>query len=301
MTPDQKRIDKGLYWGRAWSLVEGCTPVSPGCDHCWAAKAAHMRQFNPNEKVARANSGLTTDEGEWNGAVRFREDRLNLPGHRYIPTVYSIWNDLFHPDVPEALLDAAFNVMVTCEHHHFLVLTKRAQRMRDFCVQYDDGIELPDNIWLGVTVESQEYVSRIEPLLQTPAAVRWVSVEPMLGPVDLSEYLLPSLRCDGCGASPLWTGAGETHEIYHNIEDPPEYCGVFCEQPAIDWVVCGGESGPGARPMDVAWARDLRNQCEDARVPFWMKQMGGHPNNTARFEDIPEDLRIREFPNETPT
>jgi protein gp37 len=138
-------------------------------------------------------------------------------------------SDLFHDDVPLPFIEAVFGVMVATRQHIYQVLTKRADRLN----QIAPGLPWPANTWMGVSVESADYLDRIDRLRDTPAKVKFLSLEPLLGP-------LPSLDLTG-----------------------------------IDWVIVGGESGPGARPMDPAWVRDIRDQCLDARVPFHFKQWGG--------------------------
>ena len=108
----QKRIDAGLYWDRAWGLVEGCSPVSPGCDHCWAGAQAHIRACQKNEKIKTANEGLTDDHGTFNGTVRFRHDLLDLPFETKKPTVWSIWTDLFHEGVQEKSISDAISISI---------------------------------------------------------------------------------------------------------------------------------------------------------------------------------------------
>ena len=426
------RIAKGMYWDRAWSLVGGCSKVSPGCDNCWSEKESHMRSSNPNDKVRSRHEGLT-DGGQWNGAIRLNSDNLDLPLRVKKPTVWAVWNDLFHEDVPFEYIDRAFAVMSMSQHHVFLLLTKRPERMlkylsnpitphsavriadeirwkkeaesipyriepvpgfpdylidnhgtvfskhgssvcvwcgennegfakRKYCsqkckekAQYQErmGRELPfetrpqpmspddgedghmrvmlyrdgksyrelvhrivltvfdrlpsegeegmhsdgnprhnhianlswgtqsdnwkdrlrhgkdvangrvkgeyhglswplPNVFCGVTAENQEQADiRIPILLQIPAAVRYVSVEPMLGPVNTTKYLTQP-----------------TPTAYRMLSSK-----------GIDWVICGGESGPGARPMHPDWARSLRDQCQATGVPCFFKQWGEWKGN----------------------
>lgn len=255
-----ERIAKGLYWDRAWSLVRGCTKVSEGCRHCWAERESHMRTFNPNEKVKAQYAGLTDGDGRFNGQIRLMEKNLDLPLHVRKPTVWAVWNDLFHEDVPELFILKAFAVMAEAPQHTFLILTKRPELMHevlnsptvanDVWLMTNTGLDgskplwpLP-NVWLGTTTENQEQADkRIPILLQIPAAFRFVSIEPMLGPVDISIYLY----------------SGWTEPPYDDI---------------INWVVCGGESGPGARSMHPEWVRSLRDQCQAAGTAFFFKQWG---------------------------
>ena len=165
------------YWDRAWSLVEGCTPCSPGCDHCWSAAMA--ARFGKSDD-------LVSEAGAYSGRVVFRGDRLHIPYNARKPAVWSIWTDLFHEDVDPDNIAAAFDMMRMAHDQTFLVLTKRAKRMFEFL----DGTALKfPNVWLGVTVCNQaEADEKIPFLLETPAEHRFVSVEPMLEPIFLRRH-----------------------------------------------------------------------------------------------------------------
>jgi len=254
----------GIAWtDETWNPILGCSKVSSGCDHCYA-EAMAARFCKPWQPY----SGLIAS-GRWNGRVHVVEERLRDPIRRKKPRKIFVnsMSDLFHGEIDEDTIDRIFAVMAICRHHTFQILTKRPHRMFEYLAGYGrlDNIydcwhefsggpmeaeawPLP-NVWLGVTAENQQTADeRIPLLLQTPAAVRFVSVEPMLGPVDLRPYLHRGLLAD------------------------PSEIGKFRDP--VDWVICGGESGPGARPMHQDWARGLRDQCQVARVPFLFKQWG---------------------------
>jgi len=256
-----------------------------------AARLARMGQWK-YQTVVSGNA--------WNGRVNYvdNSDELLAPiGWKPSRVFVCSMGDLFHDDVPDTTLDAVFATMALSPRSTFMLLTKRPLRMRDYILSrwaMDDsdrverapqwyqhvtwlldqgetllgrrwdrahaaaeGLDLAQplpNVWLGVTAEDQEHAeARIPVLLTTPAARRFVSVEPMLGPVNLHDYL-----------STTWLPVGEAH-----CTDP-----AAGRVPPLDWVICGGESGPGARPMHPDWARALRDQCRRAGVPFFFKQWG---------------------------
>ena len=217
----------------SWNPVTGCTPISSACDHCYARSIATRFTGTPS----------------WpNGfKVTCHPERLEQPLHWRKPGRVFLCSagDLFHEDVPEAFIARVFARMAACRQHTFQILTKRPERMLDIvnlaCRAVPEHWPLP-NVWLGVTAENQEMVdARIPLLLQVPAAVRFVSVEPMLGPLDLLDYL-------------PWGN-----------NDPAA---------KLDWVIAGGESGPHARPMHPDWVRSVRQQCTAAGVPFFFKGWG---------------------------
>lgn len=288
-----------IEWTDAtWNPVVGCTKVSTGCANCYAARLAATRLAHQ-----RSYAGLAylDDRGgaHWSGEVRYSEVRLTPPLDWRQPRRVFVCSmgDLFHESVPLEFIARVFNVMACAtlgcgkrhEHeaecwtgrpHTFQVLTKRPERMHEVlhalpdhfgnnwpgdaaaCVALEVGAWPLPNVWLGVTAENQETADeRIPMLINAPAAVRFVSCEPLLGPVDLTRY-------------------------------GKRYCVralSTCGEPALHWVICGGETGPGARPMDPDWARSLRDQCQGAGVPFFMKKMGGG-------RAVPDDLMVREWP-----
>lgn len=270
--------DTKIEWAdKVWNPVIGCTAVSPGCANCYAVSMAHRHASNP--KLGDTYHGLTVKHPNgivgWSGQVKCLSERLKQPLRWKQPSRIFVnsMSDIFHPDVPDKFIDKVFAVMAQAQHHVFQVLTKRPQRMREYFseiefrtemvgiqaehisgfdrfIWHDDDSGNADprwpfplkNVWLGTSVENQATADeRIPLLLQTPAAVHWISAEPLLGPVTIGHDYLPSM------------------ESFGNT---------------LDWVVCGGESGPNARPMHPDWARGLRDQCKAADVPFFFKQWG---------------------------
>ncbi|MEN6572066.1 MAG: phage Gp37/Gp68 family protein [Anaerolineaceae bacterium] len=222
-----------IEWAdRVWNPVVGCTPVSAGCAHCYAKRIYdRFYQDKPFSKVQLHRERL------------FQPLHWKNPGRVFVNSM----SDLFHPDVPFSYIDDVFGVMTGCPKHTFMVLTKRPERMLEWSKQYYlPGASGSENVWLGVTAENQKAADeRIPLLLETPAAVRFVSAEPMLGPVDLSKYLFAD------PSRPNWARLN-----------------------MLQWVICGGESGPGARPMHPDWAKSIRDQCQAAGAPFFFKQHG---------------------------
>jgi protein gp37 len=235
-------VSTAIEWtDETWNPVTGCDRVSPGCDHCYA------------ETIAKRFGGPDGFQ------LQLHPERLEKPLHWRKPrrVFVNSMSDLFHPDIPLDLLAQVWDVMVRTPQHTYQVLTKRPQRMARALGPNGIGfyaVEAPvpfpqPNIWLGTSVENQRYADlRIPHLLATPAAVRFLSIEPLLGPVDLTTH--------------FWLR-----------ENRPCPCGV--DHPRIDWVIVGGESGPGSRPVESAWVRTIRDQCVEASVPFFFKQWGG--------------------------
>ena len=250
------RIGRGLWWDRAWTLVEGCTKISPGCDNCWAEREAWRKSHQKNEKIRRRYEGLV-EKGKWTGRIRMMEGNIFYPMTISRPTVFAIWNDLFHEAVKFTFIDQVFDVIyATYKRHLFLILTKRPHIALKY-FQTRQYAHCP--VWLGVTAENQEQADkRISVLLQIPAAKRFVSIEPMLGEIDINHFLgRAAYKCAACGLK-----YGHDRDIG----------GTGCR--GIDWVICGGETGPNARPMHPDWVRSVRDQCQGAGVPFFFKGWG---------------------------
>lgn len=308
-----------IEWTDAtWNPVTGCSVVSPGCTNCYAMKLAGGRlRHHPSRKGLTRNSKAGP---VWTGEVRFNEAELLKPlsWKRPRKIFACAHGDLFHPDVPDAWIDQVFAVAALCPHHVVQVLTKRSARMREYMSKAagriadaiialrrqrgDDGVVVPlphvapgapwwplPNVWLGVSAEDQERADeRLPDLLATPAAVRFLSAEPLLGPIDLTaawhtENALSSECWGQCG----WCPAG--HPPLHNCQNgrPSLYEGRF--QSGLDWVIVGGESGPGARPMHPDWARLIRDACADAGVAFHFKQHGAWKGLEAGDGEWPTD------------
>lgn len=260
-----------IEWAdEVWNPTTGCTKVSEGCRHCYAERVAG--RFWKDRKFSE---------------VRMHPERLEEPLHWRNPRRVFVdsMTDLFHPAVPFEFIDQVFMAMASARtsHHKFLILTKRPDRMLKYIESFknsrgwyrreSDGIAfgkwpLP-NVWLGVSTEDQKAAdARIPLLLQTPAAVRFISVEPMLESINIKPYLYG----------------------WHSDPRPPE------KDPGIDWVICGAESGPGARPFNMDWSRSLRDQCQNAGVPFFFKQ---GVDNDGKLVKMPElDSKVwEEFPH----
>lgn len=309
----------GISWADAtWSPLVGCTKVSAGCNNCYAIRTAHRMTAHPNPLVSQAYAG-TEAGGEWTGQVNLLRDRLDQPLRWRKPRriFVNAQSDLFHKDVPDDFIARVFAVMARTPHHTYQVLTKRHGRMRsllrsgDFRARVDRVSPTPlawplPNLWLGLSVEDQATADlRIPALLDTPAAVRWVSAEPLLGPVNLRDYVDRWHEDDGgtcdwghCDHAAVAVRRDFAHE-------DPRYLSMLpvCElHRGLDWVVVGGESGPGARPMHPAWARSLRDQCAASGVPYFFKQWGEHGPDGRRVGkraagDLLDGVRHHAYPD----
>jgi protein gp37 len=233
------RSRTGIEWTEAtWNPVTGCDRVSEGCDHCYALTLAKRLKAMGNPRYSRDGNPRTSGPGF---GVSIHRDKLQEPlGWREPRIVFvNSMSDLFHREVPADFIADVFDVMADTPRHTYQVLTKRPGRMASLLQAWiADGFQPPGNVWLGTSVENQRWADiRVPKLLETPAAVRFLSCEPLLGPIDLSPW--------------LESDAG------------------------LDWVIAGGESGPGARPMNAEWAVALRDACAIHQVAFFFKQWGG--------------------------
>ena len=281
-----------IEWTDAtWTTITGCARVSPGCANCYAERMTATRL---REQPKYKGLAVITPAGEqhWTGEIRLHESELATPLSWLKPRMVFVnsMSDTFHNDVPKYFLDRLFSFMARCSQHTFQVLTKRAERMRDYMqsnlVAPPPNVWLcgapPPNVWLGVSVEDQKRADqRIPLLLQTPASVRFLSVEPLLSPIELN---VPAYVESGTWGMTVGPKCGLTARPW---------------SPAtVDWVIVGGESGPGARPCKVEWIRSVVQQCKAANVPCFVKQLGSalRRGKGGDMNEWPEDLRVREFP-----
>lgn len=295
--------DTSIEWTeKTWNPISGCTRVSAGCDRCYA-----VTMTNRLESMGQAKySGLTVLNGkgerQFNGQVRTHDDALEIPLRWKKPRKIFVnsMSDLFHKEVPFEFVDKVFAVMALCPHHTFQILTKRPERMAEYmqrdgwrvdnvpvpnmnqtiyAIKNGDTLEFPridpseyawplPNVWLGTSVEDQQCADeRIPHLLKVPAAVRFLSVEPLLSPVEFSA--VPGFNL--CGQAGV--------DLLRNF-----------------WVVVGCESGHGAREMKTEWAQSIAAQCLNAGVPFFMKQMKINGKVSGNLSDFPKSLQLRQFP-----
>jgi protein gp37 len=209
-----------IEWTDAtWNPVTGCTKVSPGCKHCYA------------ERLSKRLKAMGQANYRHGFELTLQPQMLELPLHWKTPKRIFVnsMSDLFHTDVPTDYIKRVFDVMGRANWHQYQVLTKRSDRVSELSKE----LNWPQHVWMGVSVENEKYVYRIDDLRKTDARVKFLSLEPLLGP-------LPKLNLRG-----------------------------------IDWAIVGGESGPGARPVNLEWVTEIRDQCLKAGVPFFFKQWGG--------------------------
>ncbi|HRJ90057.1 MAG TPA: phage Gp37/Gp68 family protein [Pyrinomonadaceae bacterium] len=345
---------------RTWNPITGCSRVSEGCKNCYAEKMTRRLEAMGSPKYrgilnehGRFNGGVRFDESALLVPLKRKK-----PTTYFVNSM----SDLFHENIADEWIDKVFAVMALAPQHTFQMLSKRAKRMREYvnwkcehlerrdkiaeasfnlndeiganehgeyafsdsqCFVQADRWPLP-NVHLGVSAENQEQAdARIPDLLETPAAVRFVSAEPLLGEIDFSQFLPNPAMCGFCGFVPY-----EGMERFLQIQGDGVTC-IRCTQPLpsrmIDQIIVGGESGPNARPCNVDWIRSIVNQCQTAGVAVFVKQLGSgrsEYSGAARIQPVgdgkdaqqgtlvykhskgadpsewPEDLRIREFPKE---
>ncbi len=281
-----ERLARGLYWDRAWSLVDGCSPCDEECQHCWAAIEAHMRARNPHRAIARRYAGLTNADGCFNGTVRIHADLLSTPIRVVKPTVWSVWTDLLHDAVPDEFILRALDTIADgqCEHHRFLILTKRPERWRTWCDWHEEDLDGPSHprgynracelvngyrlavglpFLVGTTVGHQAAMRRAVDLVESPMATAvptFLSIEPLLGPLDFHPVPLAQFA----------------------------------------WAIVGCESGLWRRPCELPWVHSVVDQLREAGVRVFVKQLslpvGGRMRVVRAIEEFPRGLQLRELP-----
>lgn len=321
-----------IEWTDAtWNPVTGCTPISTGCQNCYAKNLARRFPF--------VHGGLDLAVNDFCIVIP-HHDRLEIPLRWKKPRRIFVCSmgDLFHEDVPFNFIEKVIFAMHEADQHDYMLLTKRPDRAKgfwDWMQRKWGNWKCATYIWLGVTAENQEEaVRRIPVLLKIPAAKRFVSIEPMLGPVDFDTIHLDDMWCPQCekffdypkkwispccGADMAKVEENDNGQLFcpeckrafnsdeevpmcPNCENTgggryiqPDYSLFFSRDlegvvlKKLDWVICGGETGSRARKMELLWARDLRDQCKYAGVPFFFKK-------ASRGVETPDDLLVREFP-----
>lgn len=268
-----------IEWAQdTWNPLAGCTEISPGCLNCYAATMAHRLAAMGQEKYKGTTKKLPSGKTAWTDKMNLDEEALQIPLKKKKPTMYFVnsMSDLFHEDVPDEFIGRVFHTMGVAHQHTFQVLTKRAERM---CAFVNAWVNRPfrdparmgepfDNVWLGVSVENKQHgLPRIEHLLKTPAAVRFLSVEPLLEDLGHIEKFLYS-------------------KLHQHHSNPAMATKI------VDWVIVGGESGHGSRPCNVQWIRNIIKQCKDANVSAFVKQLGGNiiDHDTTSADNFPEEM-----------
>lgn len=302
--------DSSIEWtDKVWNPIRGCSLVSAGCKSCYAMRQAYRfsKHGQPYEGLVKMVGG----EPKWTGDIKLVHDKLSEPlsWKKPVRIFVNSMSDLFHKDVPFGYIDRVFAVMAIAKRHTFQVLTKRPERMAEYLNTplrlehiYDQWFEfsggpreaeawpLP-NVWLGTSCENQKAADeRIPHLLRTPAAVRFLSCEPLLENVDLTNWLDPK-ECEMCGLNPprLEIDLGRCVEEYcqrcHKVD--PEWGSTLTgREVELDWVIAGGESGKDPRPCDLEWIRSIVSQCRMAGKPVFVKQLGGKAFDSSRESEI---------------
>lgn len=298
--------DTSIEWtNKTWNPVVGCARVSPGCENCYAERMAHRLELMGQERYVGLTRKTARGRVQWSGMARFVPEMLSAPLRVKKPQMWFVnsMSDLFHDDITNEQIASVFGVMAACPRHTFQVLTKRPERMTEWfrwcgesrgsspyvnhetslCVYEAEKVTgeafgvkcqwpLP-NVWLGVSVEDQKRANeRIPLLLQTPAAVRWISAEPLLGEITLTNVVRESIGRNALAV------------------DSPSM-GQWPAERHLDWVVVGGESGYGARAFNAEWARKVVRECAAEGIPCFVKQLGAYPYADKGGRDFPLDLR----------
>ena len=260
-----------------WNPVTGCTKISAGCKNCYAERMAKRLCAMGQANYANGFE-LTMHPHVLEHPLKWKKPQVIF---------VNSMSDLFHEDVPLDFIRQIFDVMTRASWHTFQILTKRSERLAELAPL----LNWPENVWMGVTVENADCIYRIDDLRDVPSAVRFLSMEPLLGPVWLRTE-----RCDKCH------GQG----VLPEHPDISPSCEINCHQcngegtwipEGIGWVIVGCESGPGRRECRLEWVRDIVRHCKTAGVPVFVKQIEINGKVSRDMSEWPEDLRVREYPN----
>lgn len=282
-----------------WNPIAGCSIHSPGCAKCYAMKQAFRIEMMGTTTLYNGLTKKTKAGPVWTGALRAANDKVwNAPLRMKRPRMIFVnsMSDLFHEDLPVEWINRAFDIMEKADWHVYQILTKRSVEMNAYLSLRWAGKEPPKHIWIGVSVEDQKRADeRIPNLLKTPAAVRFLSMEPLLEHVDISPYIWGrDVPCEQCP------------------RDADCACGLVSRRdnglPALSWIIIGGESGNGARDFEIEWARSVLHTTWPAHVKVFVKQLGAKPYKDGWLmklkdrkggdpEEWPADLRVREMPH----
>ncbi len=249
-------LGSAIEWTEAtWNPVAGCTVLSPGCTNCYAMRMARRLEAMGQKKY-ESTTRVSGGRPKWTGTIVLDERSLELPKtwQKGRLVFVNSMSDLFHEDVPLEFIQRVFGVMADTSRHTYQILTKRSERLAEL----SEFLQWPPNVWMGVSVESQKYWPRVDDLRKAKACVRFLSLEPLLGPIELTNLS------------------------------------------GIHWVIAGGESGPGARPLKPEWVRSIRDACTRQTVAFHFKQWGGvNKKATGRkldgrtWDEMPRTKRAR--------
>ena len=271
----------------SWNPIVGCTKIAAGCANCYAERMAKLLK-----RIGITQYQDVVDENGWTGELRFVPKALDKPIKWRKPQQIFICSmgDLFHDKVEFSWIDEIAYVIKQFPQHTYIATTKRAKNMRTRMNYYYNKVSPPNpipNLHLGISISTQQDLdANIGHLLDTPAAVRWISYEPAVEPIDITRWLT---KCDKCGM----TGLTPIKKIARY------YCAICGQEVAwyktIDWVVVGCESGPGRRPMKLEWALDLVLQCRLINIPVFVKQLEVDGSVTDDMSKFPKELQVREY------
>lgn len=242
-------ISRGRYWDLPWSLIDGCTPCSEGCRGCWSASMAH--------RFGEYTVKIDSNPPQFMGVIQTRPERLSIPLKRRTPTVYAVWNDLFHEAVPWTFQNEAYGVMLEPSNHTYLVLTKRPAIISEHLYKINIP-DMPPNIWHGLTICNQPEMEAKDMDFFNIPGKKFLSFEPLLSKVIIPPWVI--------------------------------------ERDLLSCVILGGETGPGARPMHPDWAISIVQQCRVAGVLVFVKQIHVNGKISKDMSEWPEELRVRELP-----